>query len=235
MDSDAMRWALEDALREMETAASEQQLQQFVRYFELLIEWNGRMNLTAITSPAEVAQKHFADSLQSLKYIPQGAACIDVGTGAGLPGIPLCIMRPDIRMTLLDSQNKRVTFLREVCEQLGIKAATLHQRAEDAANTPLRGSFSVALSRAVAPTPVLMEYTLPFCAIGGLSIAYKGRDIEEEIKTASRALSVLGGRLKGIEKFRFSWGERSLVLVQKVVKTPRLYPRKAGTAAKQPL
>lgn len=157
--------------------ASEEQADKFIKYYELLIEWNEKMNLTAITEEREVAEKHFADSLLPMELIPQNAKCIDVGTGAGFPGIPLMIMRPDITVTLLDSLNKRLIFLDEVIRALGLEksAKTLHMRSEDAGRAAAhRDAYDVALSRAVANARVLAEWTAPFVKEGGVSIMYKG-------------------------------------------------------------
>jgi len=205
----------------------------------MLIEWNAKMNLTAITAPEEVAQKHFLDSVlpvvankprdaeDSVPYmISKGSNCIDVGTGAGFPGVPLMIMRPDIKMTLLDSLNKRLIFLRELCNALGLKAEIIHARAEDAGqDTNLRGKFDIALSRALAPARVCAELTVPLLRVGGMSLMYKGAKAHEELAEAQGALSSL--RCKGkIVKFPASWGERNIIVVKKIAPTPDVYPRK---------
>lgn len=199
--------------------ASEEQADKFIKYYELLIEWNEKMNLTAITEEREVAEKHFADSLLPMELIPQNARCIDVGTGAGFPGIPLMIMRPDITVTLLDSLNKR----------------TLHMRSEDAGRAAAhRDAYDVALSRAVANARVLAEWTAPFVKKGGVSIMYKGAAAKEELDAAQNAMNklCLGARL--IE-YPCAWGERYVIAAKKLAPTPKAYPRKAGTAGKMPL
>mgnify|MGYP001087171933 FL=1 len=215
--------------------ASEEQADKFIKYYELLIEWNGKM--TAITEEREVAEKHFADSLLPMELIPQNARCIDVGTGAGFPGIPLMIMRPDITVTLLDSLNKRLIFLNEVIRALGLegRAKTLHMRSEDAGRAAAhRDAYDVALSRAVANARVLAEWTAPFVKRGGVSIMYKGAAAKEELDAAQNAMNklCLGARL--IE-YPCAWGERYVIAAKKLAPTPKAYPRKAGTAGKMPL
>ena len=217
--------------------ASEEQANKFIKYYELLIEWNEKMNLTAITEEREVAEKHFADSLLPMELIPKNARCIDVGTGAGFPGIPLMIMRPDITVTLLDSLNKRLIFLDEVIRALGLEksAKTLHMRSEDAGRAAAhRDAYDVALSRAVANARVLAEWTAPFVRKGGVSIMYKGAAAKEELNVAQNAMNklCLGARL--IE-YPCAWGERYVIAAKKLAPTPKAYPRKAGTAGKLPL
>lgn len=211
------------------------QREQLALYFTLLVKGNEKMNLTAITSPEEAADKHFVDSLLALPYLPQGARCIDVGTGAGFPGIPLLIARPDLQMTLLDSLNKRVQFLKETLSVLGLRAACIHARAEDAAKgAPHREAYDIALSRAVAPLNVLLEWTSPFLRVGGVSICYKGKSAPEEAAAAGNAAKLLNCGLR-IEAFSMPYGERALVLAKKIAPTPKAYPRKAGEASKKPL
>ena len=217
--------------------ASEEQANKFIKYYELLIEWNEKMNLTAITEERVVAEKHFADSLLPMELIPKNARCIDVGTGAGFPGIPLMIMRPDITVTVLDSLNKRLIFLDEVIRALGLEksAKTLHMRSEDAGRAAAhRDAYDVALSRAVANARVLAEWTAPFVKKGGVSIMYKGAAAKEELNAAQNAMNklCLGARL--IE-YPCAWGERYVIAAKKLAPTPKAYPRKAGTAGKLPL
>ena len=220
---------------------SDNQLQQFDRYYELLIEWNGKMNLTAITEPQEVAVKHMVDSLTALEtgLFAEGATVIDVGTGAGFPGLPLKIYRPDLKLTLMDSLQKRVGFLEAVVEELGLQEVVcVHARAEEGArNKAYREKFDLAVSRAVAALPVLAEYTLPFVKQGGFLVALKGAKYAEEAEAAARSLSLLGGsapkcrevKLPGLED------KRAIVTVKKLKPTPKAYPRKAGTPARKPL
>lgn len=212
-------------------------LDKLCRYYELMVETNKEMNLTAITDAAEVAEKHFLDSLLPLEFdlIPKNARLIDVGAGAGLPGIPLAVVRPDIRLTMLDSLNKRVGFLQSVTTELGIDAKCIHARAEDAGRHPdKRAQYDVAVARAVAPLPVLIELTLPFLCVGGTLIAYKGPGAAQEIQDSERALELMFGEVKTLEKEN-SYGYRMLVVVKKLRKTPQIYPRRAGTPSKSPL
>lgn len=215
--------------------ASAEQAEKLVRFYVMLIERNNVMNLTAITDAEGVASRHFADSLLARELIPEGAKVIDVGTGAGFPGIPLAIMRPDIELTLLDSLNKRILFLNDVLKELDIPAKAVHARAEDGGrDRSLRERFDVAVSRAVAELPVLAEWTLPFVSVGGCSVMYKGPGAEEELGRAENALRILHGEAE-THRLEPSWGERNLVAVKKTAPTPAKYPRKAGTAAKNPL
>ena len=221
--------------------ASEEQADKFIKYYELLIEWNEKMNLTAITAPDEIVMKHFVDSLTAGLLLPPAGeeplTLVDVGTGAGFPGIPLMIMRPDITVTLLDSLNKRLIFLDEVIRALGLEksAKTLHMRSEDAGRAAAhRDAYDVALSRAVANARVLAEWTAPFVKKGGVSIMYKGAAAKEELDAAQNAMNklCLGARL--IE-YPCAWGERYVIAAKKLASTPKAYPRKAGTAGKLPL
>ena len=236
MNEDIRAYLRECALS-YQVEVTERQAEQFQTYMELLVEWNEKMNLTAITEEREVAEKHFADSLLPMELIPKNAKCIDVGTGAGFPGVPLMIMRPDITVTLLDSLNKRLIFLDEVIRALGLEksAKTLHMRSEDAGRAAAhRDAYDVALSRAVANARVLAEWTAPFVKKGGVSIMYKGAAAKEELNAAQNAMNklCLGARL--IE-YPCAWGERYVIAAKKLAPTPKAYPRKAGTAGKLPL
>lgn len=212
-----------------------EQLGQFEAYYTMLVDWNARMNLTAVTEPKDVAEKYFADSLLPMALVGEGARCIDVGTGAGFPGVPLLIARPDIQLVLLDSLNKRLTFLEAVLRELGLSARLVHARAEDGARMDaLRGGFDVAFTRAVAPAAVALEWTVPFLKVGGVSLLYKGAKAEEELAAASTALKVLSASAT-LTRYDAPWGERVVIAAKKEGKTPREYPRKAGTAAKNPL
>lgn len=214
---------------------SEEQINKFVNYYIMLIDWNTRMNLTRITEPEEVAKKHFADSVLGSSLVPLNAKVVDVGTGAGFPGIPLKIVRPDIELVLVDSLAKRIGFLREVCSALGIEAQAIHARAEDAARDPdLRERFDIALSRAVAPMNVLLELTVPFVKVGGQSLMYKAANVSDELAVSSNALRQLGCKAR-LHSFDVSWGERTIVAAVKQAPTPKKYPRKAGSVEKSPL
>ena len=228
-------------LEELNISLSEKQLIQFMSYYELLIEWNQIMNLTAITDFDEVMKKHFIDSLSLVKAydVSKTVSLIDIGTGAGFPGIPLKIAFPDLDVTLLDSLNKRVNFLNTVIDELGLeKIQAIHGRAEDFAKKgKLREQYDVCVSRAVANLSTLSEYCLPYVKIGGYFISYKSEKIEEEKKEAEHAISVLGGKIENQIAFMIPNSDiyRNLFIVRKEKETPTKYPRKAGTAAKEPL
>ena len=214
------------------------QCAQFERYYELLIEWNKRINLTRITEPDEVVIKHFVDSLTLLKYceIPQNAKVIDVGTGAGFPGIPLKIARPDIELTLLDSLNKRLNFLREVCDDIGEQSELVHSRAEEGSRkSEYRDSFDVAVSRAVARLNVLAEYCLPYVKIGGQFIAMKGPELSQELNEAKNAVNILGGKVETVEEFELCGSGRTIVTIIKEKQTPKTYPRHSSKIKSKPL
>ena len=213
---------------------SAEQLAMFETYYAMLADWNTRVNLTAITEPEDVAKKHFLDSLAAAPYLKQNASIVDVGTGAGFPGLPLLILRPDLKVTLMDSLQKRLVFLEAVCKELKLKAELVHARAEDAGQNPkYREKFDVALTRAVSALPVLCELTLPLVKVGGTSIAYKG-DSAEELAASGNALSVLHATAERVV-IPADYGARELVILTKNGSTPKQYPRKAGTPSKNPL
>lgn len=224
---------LQNYIKDYKITLTENQYEQFQKYFELLAEWNEKMNLTAITDESGVALKHFADSLSLLNFvdIPQNSSLADVGTGAGFPGVVLKIARPDIKLTLIDSLNKRLVFLGEVCAQLGIEAELIHSRAEDGArDEKLRESFDFAVSRAVARMNVLSEYCLPYVKVGGAFCAMKGAQANEEFKESLNAINILGGKLENKYFFELpeNGGERAIAVVRKVKNTPQKYPRQSG-------
>jgi len=214
------------------------QLDSFEEYKDLLVEWNKIMNLTAIEDEREISVKHFLDSLSVIPWIKHGSRIIDVGTGAGFPGIPLKIVLDDIDLVLIDSLEKRTRFLNTVIERLNLKSiSAIHARAEDLGKDPeYRESFDIAVARAVAPLPVLLEYCLPFVKTGGIFIAMKGSKTDE-IEASSRALDILGGRVEEIKKLTlpFSNFERNVVIIKKFRQTPIKYPRKSGKPSKEPL
>lgn len=216
-----------------------EQLEQLEQYAALLTEWNQKMNLTAITSPEGIAVLHFADSLSLLSALslPRGAALLDVGTGAGFPAIPIAIFRPDIRLTMMDSLQKRLTFLQEVLSRLGLTADLRHSRAEESAGDPaLREGFDVVTARAVAHLQVLSEYCLPYVKIGGCFAAMKGPSCQQELSQADRAIALLGGRVQRVAPFTLSDGSaRFIALIEKVKETPAQYPRHGAKIAKKPL
>ena len=226
-------------INELKIDIEKEQVEQFYNYMKLLLEWNEKMNLTAITEPKEVIIKHFVDSLTIAKYIPQGATLVDMGTGAGFPGIPLKIYRKDIKITLVDSLNKRIKFLDEVIEQLNLEdIETIHARAEEfGRNSKYRERFDVATSRAVANLATLSEYLVPLVKVKGKCICMKGPDIEEETQNGKKAIKILGGNISKVDSFELPNTDikRTILIVDKVEKTPSKYPRKPGMPAKEPI
>lgn len=220
---------------------TKEQVDQFLKYYELLVEWNGFMNLTAITEYDEVMKKHFVDSLSLIKTfdVNKSVKVIDVGTGAGFPGLALKIAYPNLQVTLLDSLNKRINFLNEVILQLGLTGVeTVHGRAEDFAKPDkLRGKFDLCVSRAVANLSTLSEYCLPFVKVGGEFISYKSEKITEEMAAAKNAINILGGKFDRSEEFTLPGSDiyRNLVVIKKVKDTPKKFPRKAGLPSKEPI
>ncbi len=226
-------------LSDLNIDLTEKQIEQFLKYYEILVETNKVMNLTAITEFDEVIEKHFLDSLSLVRVfdLNRNVKILDLGTGAGFPGIPLKIAFPEIDIVLADSLNKRVKFLNEVVEALQLKQVeTVHGRAEELAkNKKYREQFDLCTSRAVANLSSLSEYCIPFVKEGGKFISYKSGEIEEEVDQAKRAIHVLGGKLDRVYKFDLHEQKRSFVIIEKVKKTPAVYPRKAGTPTKEPL
>lgn len=206
-------------------------------YMELLALWNEKINLTAITDDGGVIIKHFQDSLTVLPFIPENAPVIDVGTGAGFPGMPLAVARGDIHVTLLDSLNKRTRFLEHVKDKLSLgNVRVVCDRAEDAGrDAELRERFGVAVSRAVAPLVVLSEYCLPFVKVGGVFVAMKGGDVLTEAEEAEYAIRELGGMVKSVNSFELAGNKRTIIEIAKAAQTPEKYPRRAGMPAKKPL
>lgn len=229
----------EKGLAALGITISEEQKQQFLTYYEMLVEKNKVMNLTAITDFDEVVDKHFLDSLSLVKAydLTQQVRILDLGTGAGFPGIPLKIAFPDLEIVLADSLNKRILFLDEVITTLGLKKIeTVHARAEELAkNKEYREKFDLVVSRAVSKLSSLSEYCLPFVQVGGKFISYKSGEIEEELNQAKHAISVLGGEVLNVMKFDLEEQKRSFIVIKKRKETPKRYPRKAGTPTKDPL
>lgn len=225
------REILMNTLEKFRLSVSERAVDRLCIYHDLLIERNKVMNLTALTEPQDVALKHFVDSLLLLQYteIPEGASVIDVGTGAGFPGMVLKIVRPDISLTLLDSLQKRLGFLEEVSEALGFTDVELiHARAEEGSRTELRDSFDIAVSRAVAGMNILCEYDMPYVKVGGRFIAMKGKGAAEELSAAQNAIRELCGEIKAVHSFELGEaGERAIIEIEKLAPTPEKYPRKS--------
>jgi 16S rRNA (guanine527-N7)-methyltransferase len=234
-----------DGLEKLNIKLSDGQVEQFINYYEILIERNRVMNLTAITEPVEVIEKHFLDSLSLVKAVDLSAPLkvIDVGTGAGFPGIPLIISYPQLQITLLDSLNKRITFLNDVIKLLNLQnIATIHGRSEELGkNEDHRECYDLCVSRAVANLSVLSEYCIPFVKNGGSFVSYKAGNSEDEVKNAKNAVDKLGGKVSKIVEFSMNDSlnggnvERNLIVIEKIKNTPKKYPRKAGTPAKEPL
>lgn len=215
--------------------------EKLLRYHALLMDWNTRMDLTAVTDEAEMMDRHYVDSLMALRFglIPRKGRMIDVGTGAGFPGMPLALACPEMQVTLMDAQQKRLTFLQAVIDELQVRNVTLvHSRAEDGARLPLhREQYDLAVARAVAPLAVLAEYLLPYVRVGGSALCWKGPALQEEMQQGRRAAHLLGGKVEepiGCEFPGRAW-QHLLLPIQKKEKTARQYPRKAGTPGKSPL
>jgi len=213
------------------------QIEKFYKYMNLLVEWNEKINLTAITEPKEIILKHFVDCITILKYVPSDAKIVDVGTGAGFPGIPLNIMNINPNYTLVDSLNKRINFLNEMINVLELENInTVHSRIEDFAKNN-KEKYDIATSRAVASLNVLLEYLLPLVKVGGFCICMKGANIQEELQNSKKALEILGGKIEKIEEITLPDSDniRNIIIVRKIKSTPNKYPRKAGIATKEPI
>lgn len=231
----------ENKLKALGITLTDIQRQQFDKFYELLVEWNKVMNLTGITDYDEVNEKHFLDSVSLVKAIDidQVDTLIDIGTGAGFPGIPLKIVFPHLKIVLLDSLNKRIKFLNKVIDEIGLAdIITMHGRAEDyAKQEEYREKFDICVSRAVANLSTLSEYCIPYVKVGGIFLPYKSGDIDEEVQQAKKAIHVLGGKIDEVIKFQLPDTEinRSFVKINKTNNTPKKFPRKAGLPTKEPL
>lgn len=225
--------------KQIDIEFNDKQLNQFYKYMNLLLEWNEKINLTAIIEPEEVILKHFIDSLTINKYIEKNKIIADVGTGAGFPGIPLKIYRSDLNVTLVDSLNKRINFLNEVISELELKDInTVHSRIEDfGKDKKYRESFDYVTARAVANLTTLSEYLIPISKVNGKCICMKGNDIKEEIINSKNAMNLLGGKIDKIDYFELPNTNisRNIIIIDKVKNTPNKYPRKAGLPSKEPL
>ena len=230
---------LKEKMLDINIELTDEQIKKFYDYMLLLLEWNEKINLTAITDEHEIILKHFVDSVSINKYIENDKKVLDIGTGAGFPGIPLKIINEELEITLVDSLNKRINFLNEVINKLKLnKVETIHARAEELAkNKKYRENYDIAVSRAVAPLNVLLEYTIPFIKVDGKLISMKGSNADEELKVGKRAIEVLGGTFKNIEPINLPGidDKRNIIIIDKVKETPKQYPRKAGTPSKRPI
>lgn len=230
---------IKEYMNKINIEISDKQIEKFFDYMNLLLEWNEKINLTAITEPEDIILKHFVDCATILKYIKDEDKIIDIGTGAGFPGIPLKILNEKLDITLMDSLNKRINFLNEIINKLDLKnIVAIHARAEELArNKGYREKFDIATSRAVANLSTLSEYMLPFVKKNGMVISMKGSNIEEEVKNAKKAIKILGGEIEKIDNFNLANTNniRNIITIKKVVKTPREFPRKAGKPSKEPI
>lgn len=230
---------LSESMVQYGSTLTAEQTAKFQTYMELLLDWNEKVNLTAIKEPKEVAIKHFMDSLLLLDAVPlkQGAKVIDVGTGAGFPGIPAKLVRRDLKLTLLDSLNKRLTFLQQVCDSLELNGELVHARAEEGGRRKdLRERFDLATARAVAPMNLLCEFCLPFVKIGGCFAAMKGPGLPEELEAAQKAITLLGGKWKETKSYQLPDGSiRMIAVIEKIRTTSDIYPRHGSKIAKNPL
>ncbi len=239
MKKEEFKKVLYEKTKQIGIELTEEQLEKFYLYMNILLEWNEKINLTAITNEEEIILKHFVDSLTINKYIEDSKSLIDVGTGAGFPGIPIKILRQDLKITLLDSLNKRINFLNEVIEKLELKnMECIHGRAEEfGKNKNYREKYDISTSRAVANMSTLSEYLIPFVKIGGKVLAMKGDKAEEELEEAKKAIKLLGGKVENIDNFYLPNSDikRSIIIIKKIEKTEMKFPRKPGMPAKEPI
>ncbi|MGN1195535.1 MAG: 16S rRNA (guanine(527)-N(7))-methyltransferase RsmG [Acutalibacteraceae bacterium] len=230
---------LKNMTAELGVELDETALDRFAVYAEKLVSWNEKINLTAITDPEGITVKHFADSLAVFKYagIPQNAKVIDVGTGAGFPGVAMLIARPDLKLTLLDSTKKKLTVIEDILQALDLQAEIVHARAEEAAKrAEYREQFDFAAARAVANLRELSEYCLPFVKKGGCFISMKSAKTDEEIDGAKKAIALLGGKIEAVNAFTLpDAGERTIIMIKKISQTSAKYPRPSAKIAKFPL
>ena len=230
---------LEELLSKIDINIDKKISEKFYNYMQILLEWNEKINLTAIVDQKEIILKHFVDCGTALKYLDKSQKVLDLGTGAGFPGIPLKLLNEELDITLVDALNKRINFLNEVIMKLELnKIKTIHSRAEELSrNKEHREKYDVIVSRAVANMSVLLEYTMPFIKKGGKCICMKGPNIEEELVNAKKALNVLGGEIEKIENITLPDSDikRNIIIIKKIKETPKQYPRKAGKPSKEPI
>lgn len=239
MNKEEFKKVFMEYAKKIDIDINEEQINKFYDYMNLLIEWNKKINLTAITDYNEIILKHFVDSLTINKCIKENNYVVDVGTGAGFPGIPLKIIRDDINIVLVDSLNKRINFLNEVITRLNLKEiSTVHSRIEDfGKNKEYREKFDFVTARAVAHLSVLSEYLLPISKVGGKCICMKGSNVEEELDTGKNAIKILGGKINCIDQFELPESDisRNIIVLDKIKNTSAKFPRKAGIPSKEPL
>ena len=239
MEKERFKEEMLEKSRVLDVRFSVEQIDKFYKYMNLLIEWNEKINLTAIIEPSEIILKHFIDSITILKELKDGSTVVDVGTGAGFPGIPLSIMNSTLKITLVDSLNKRLIFLQEVIKELKLENVELiHSRAEEfGQNKKYREKFDISTSRAVANLSTLSEYLLPLVKVNGKVISMKAGNAQEEINTAQKAIKTLGGKIEHIEEFNLPSSDigRIIIVIDKIKETPGKYPRKPGTPTKEPI
>lgn len=239
MEFERFEKSLKEKVEKLGIELNDYQVKQFYNYMKLLIEWNKKINLTAIIDPEDIILKHFIDSLTIAKYINEKDKIADIGTGAGFPGIPIKILKPENEMLLVDSLNKRIKFLEMVIQEDKLKnIKVLHGRAEEIGhNKAYRGNFDVVTSRAVAKLNILLEYMLPLLKLGGKCICLKGPNIEEELEEARNAIKILGGQIDKIEQMELPYSDnrRNIIIIKAVKQSPNKYPRKPGTPTTSPL
>ncbi len=230
---------IQELSKKIDVEIDEKTCNKLYIYMNLLLEWNEKINLTAITDKNEIILKHFIDSFTINKFLKKGSKVLDIGTGAGFPGLAIKIIRPEIKVVLMDSLNKRISFLNEVIQSLKLNdIETFHSRAEEMAkNNEFREKFDIVTSRAVAKLNVLSEYMLPYTKINGKCICMKGPNVEEEVKESEKAIKILGGKIENVDKIILpeSNFERNIIIINKISNTPLKYPRKSGTPSKEPL
>ncbi len=239
MEKEEFSKKLKDTMKKINIEITDKQVNDFYNYMNLLLEWNEKINLTAITEENDIILKHFVDCGTILKYIKDNSSIIDIGTGAGFPGIPLKILNNSLKITLMDSLNKRIIFLNNVIEELKLSnIEAIHARAEELArNRNYREKFDIVTSRAVANLSTLSEYMLPFVKKNGIAISMKGSNIDEELNNSKKAIKILGGKIEKIDNFNLAETDnlRNIIILRKIEKTPKEFPRKAGKPSKEPI